>query len=321
MALSPRRIAEKVGPLLKSPFVRDAPRPGMAANVIRLLPGLSVPNPIARRPVETLGRIGSLEVRLARSAGEIRQAQELRYHVFYEEMAAIADAATLSSRRDRDVYDRMCDHLLVVDHDDLQPGLFGRQRPRIVGTYRLLRQEIAEAGSGFYTAGEYDIAPLLARHRTAQFLELGRSCVLKPYRTKRTVELLWHGIWAYVLQHGIDAMFGCASIEGTDPDRLALPLSFLHHHARASDAWRVSALPDRRVEMDRLPEDQIDAKAALRALPPLIKGYLRVGAVTGDGAVIDRQFGTIDVLVVLPVSAISSRYITYYGADAGRHAA
>ncbi|WP_181701721.1 GNAT family N-acetyltransferase [Chthonobacter albigriseus] len=293
----------------------------MGSTPINLLPGLSVPNPIARRPVETLGRIGPLEVRLARSAGEVRQAQALRYRVFYEEMAAVADPATLVSRRDRDAFDRICDHLLVLDHDAPEPSRFGRPRPRIVGTYRLLRQDVAEAHGGFYTAGEFDIATLLARHRGARFLELGRSCVLKPYRNKRTVELLWHGIWSYVLQHGMDVMIGCASLEGTDPDRLALPLSFLHHHARAPEPWRVGALPERRVEMDRLPRDAVDAKAALHALPPLIKGYLRVGASVGDGAVVDRQFGTTDVLIVLPVSAIAARYVNYYGTDASRHAA
>ena len=87
----------------------------------------------------------------------------------------------------------------------------------MVGTYRLLRQDRAEAHFGFYSSGEYDLAPLLERHPGKRFLELGRSCVLKPYRTKRTVELLWHGIWTYVLHHRIDAMLGCASLEGTDP--------------------------------------------------------------------------------------------------------
>jgi putative hemolysin len=76
-----------------------------------------------------------------------------------------------------------------------------------------------------------------------RFLELGRSCVLPPYRTKRTVELLWHGIWSYVLEHRSDVMIGCASFEGTDPERLALPLVFLHHYARAPEPWRTSALP------------------------------------------------------------------------------
>jgi putative hemolysin len=135
------------------------------------------------------------------------------------------------------------------------------------------------------------------------------------------VELLWHGIWTYVLHHRIDVMFGCASFAGTDPDALALPLSFLHHHARAPEDWRVAALPRLAVPMDRLPRDSVDPKLAIRQLPPLLKGYLRVGATFGDGAVIDRQFGTTDVLVILPVSAINPRYVEHFGVDASRHAA
>jgi putative hemolysin len=145
--------------------------------------------------------------------------------------------------------------------------------------------------------------------------------VLPGYRNKRTVELLWHGIWTYVLGHHIDVMIGCASLEGTDPDKLALPLSFLHHYARASEPWRVRALGERHVPMDILPKESVDPKLALRALPPLIKGYLRLGATFGEGAVIDRQFGTTDVLVVLPVSAIDRRYIDHFGPTANRHAA
>ena len=268
-----------------------------------------------------LGRIGALEVRLAAGPREIRAAQALRYRVFYEEMGAVADAPTLLRRRDVDGFDRVCDHLLVLDHDDLEHRPFRKPRPRIVGTYRLLRQEVAERTGGFYSAGEFDIAPLLARHPDKRFLELGRSCVLKPYRTKRTVELLWHGIWAYVLRHGLDVMIGCASLEGTDPGQHALPLGFLHHHAVASPDWRVEALPGRRVPMDLMDKDAIDLRAALNALPPLVKGYLRLGATVGSGAVVDRQFGTTDVMIVLPVSAISSRYLNYYGTDASRHAA
>ena len=106
----------------------------------------------------------------------------------------------------------------------------------------------------------------------------------------------------------------------TDPEKLALPLSFLHHHCRAPEEWRISAHSDRRVGMNLLPVEAIDAKAALRSLPPLIKGYLRLGAFIGDGAVIDRQFGTIDDAIVLPVERITGRYVDYYGADAGRYA-
>jgi putative hemolysin len=266
----------------------------------------------------SLGRIGDLEVRLATCESDVRRAQALRYRVFYEEMSAVPDALTLSRQRDADSFDPDCDHLLVVDHAIRSRGAL-RNRPAIVGTYRLLRQDVAARRRGFYTAGEYEIGPLIRSHPSLNFLELGRSCVLAPYRNKRTVELLWHGIWAYVLAHRVDVLFGCASLEGTDPERLALPLSFLHHHARAAGEWRVSALPHRHVEMNRMPADAIDAKAALCALPPLIKGYLRLGAQIGDGAVIDRQFGTTDVCIVLPKSAISPRYINYYGAGAERH--
>jgi putative hemolysin len=267
---------------------------------------------------DTLGRLGSLEVRLATTAADVRSAQKLRYKVFYQEMSAVADVATLVARRDVDAFDAICDHLLVIDHDAPR---FGRRKPAVVGTYRLLRQHVAQRHHGFYTAREFDIAPLVARHPELSFLELGRSCVLAPYRNKRTVELLWHGAWSYVRRHRIDVMLGCASLDGTDPEKLALPLSFLHHFAPAPESWRASALPGRRVEMNRIARDAVNQKAALKALPPLIKGYLRLGASIGDGAVVDPQFGTTDVLIVLPVSAISARYIDHFGVDATRHAA
>jgi putative hemolysin len=267
----------------------------------------------------TLGRLGSLEVRLATTRKEIRRAQKLRFKVFYEEMSAVPHPTALLTRRDKDAFDYVCDHLLVIDHE--WKTKFGRVKPKVVGTYRVLRQDVADRNFGFYSAAEYGIEQVIAANPSLRFMELGRSCVLKPYRTKRTVELLWHGLWAYVLHHRIDVMLGCASLEGTDPDALGLELSFLHHFARTPDAWRVRALDERYVPMDRMPKDAINPKAALQALPPLIKGYLRLGATFGDGAVIDRQFGTTDVFVMLRVADIDKRYIAYYGADASRYAA
>jgi putative hemolysin len=269
---------------------------------------------------QTLGQSGSLEVKLAKKAHEVRSAQRLRYNVFYKEMSAIPAATTLIARRDVDAFDTICDHLNVVDHD--WPRLvFGFNRPRVVGTYRLLRQEIAERHGGFYTQSEFDVGALLARHAKLRFLELGRSCVLPPYRNKRTVELLWHGISNYVAQHQVDVLIGCASLEGTNPDKLATQLSFLHHYAGAPEQWRASAMPGRYVEMNRLRRDAIDAKAALRGLPPLIKGYLRLGAYFGDGAVIDHQFGTTDVLVVLPMQNVAARYRDRFAAEEPKLAA
>jgi L-ornithine Nalpha-acyltransferase len=281
--------------------------------------GIRVPEARADHGTETLGRLGALEVRLAHKAADVRRAQKLRYRVFYQEMSAIADAATQIAQRDFDAFDPICDHLLVVDHAAREKRL--THKPAVVGTYRLLRQSLAERHGGFYTAGEFDIDGLIERHPDMRFLELGRSCVLAPYRNKRTVELLWHGIWTYVLRHRLDVMIGCASLEGIDPNRLALPLSFLHHFAAAPEPWRARALAHRHVEMNRMAKAAIDPKAALRELPPLIKGYLRLGAFVGDGAVIDYQFGTTDVLIVMPISAISARYIEHFGPAANRHAA
>jgi len=298
---------------------RFAPISAWPANLPQPRIGRSEPQSRLSHPApDALGRLGALEVRLAASASDVRRAQKLRYRVFYEEMSAIADSSARYMRRDADRFDTVCDHLLVLDHASLRRPLI-RRKPEIVGTYRLLRQESADANGGFYSASEYDIDALLARKPHLRFLELGRSCVLPAYRDKRTLELLWHGIWSYVLMHGVDVMIGCASLQGTDPARLALPLSFLHHYARAPEEWRVRARDELYVPMDSLPRSDIDARRALSALPPLIKGYLRLGAMIGDGAVIDHQFGTTDVLIVLPVAAINPRYVGYYGADAGRY--
>ena len=133
----------------------------------------------------------------------------------YEELKASPDTAALRSRRDADRFDAFCDHLIVVRRSaGNEAGKFGVDDGEMVGTYRLLRQSVAEQNGGFYTQSEFDIAPLLAAKPALKFLELGRSCVLKQYRTKPVVELLWQGIWNYVRHHGMDVMLGCASLEG-----------------------------------------------------------------------------------------------------------
>jgi L-ornithine Nalpha-acyltransferase len=309
--IPPRGLFERFRPLPSGTGV-----PGLIS-ALQAYGGLQAWAARTHRPSQSLGRMGSLEVRLAQTAAEVRQAQKLRYRVFYQEGSAIANPARLFARRDIDGYDAICDHLLVLDH--AARANLPLNKPAVVGTYRLLRQPLAEEYGGFYTAGEFDIGALIARHSHLQFVELGRSCVLAPYRNKRTVELLWLGIWAYVLQNGLDVMIGCASLDGTDPKRLALPLSFLHHYARAPEAWRARALNERYVEMNRMSKEAIDPKEALRMLPPLIKGYLRLGATVGDGAVVDHEFGTTDVLTVLPVSAIKQRYLEHF--DLSRRAA
>jgi putative hemolysin len=223
-------------------------------------------------------------------------------------MGAVPTAAMARQRRDIDPYDPLCDHLLVIDHADAL-------RPRVVGTYRLLRQAVAMAHGGFYSAGEFDLAPLIRHSRSgAQLLELGRSCVAPEWRTSATISLLWRGIAAYLQQHGIGHLFGCASLHGADPALHAAELSYLFHHHLAPPQLRAHALDPHRVDMNALPAASIDARAAARALPPLLKAYLRVGAMVGDGGFVDRQFNTVDVFVVMPVDRITSRYAMRFGA-------
>jgi len=263
---------------------------------------------LAQWPV--LATAGALEVRLAETDGEVELAQRLRYHVFYEEMSAVPSPAMREARRDFDKFDEVCDHLLVVDRSAI--GEDGQ--PLVVGTYRLTRDVDAQRAGGFYTAGEFDMSHMLAAHKGQRLLELGRSCVLKAYRNRTTtMQLLWKGLLTYVARFSIDLMFGCASFSSTDPEALALPLSFLHHFHPMPPGTEVRALPELFVPMNRMPKDAIDPKEGLRALPPLLKGYIRAGGCIGDGAVIDKQFGTIDVFIYFPLSNIDARYKSRFG--------
>jgi putative hemolysin len=256
-----------------------------------------------------LATAGSLEVRIARTSEEVAAAQRLRYRVFYEEMNAVPTETMRATRRDFDKYDSFCDHILVVDK---QSG----DEDAVVGTYRLLRGEVAAAHGGYYTSSEFDLSYMLDAHPPGtRFLELGRSCVLKPYRSKAvTMQLLWRGIITYVQRHSIDVLFGCGSLPGTDPEALKLPLSYLHHFHSAPEGKRVPARAERYVEMNRMPKEAIDPKDALRALPPLIKGYVRAGTYIGTGAVVDEQFGTTDVLIYFPMAQMDPRITGRFGA-------
>ena len=245
---------------------------------------------------------GRLEVRITRKRQDIIAAQKLRNRVFCEELGAAASRRMAAKGRDFDRFDSRCDHLLAIDHS----------RPEgetVVGTYRLLRHELAMLHGGFYSAGEYDLMPLFATNGgTCGLMELGRSCVHPDYRTKWVIQRPWRGLACYIKAHDIKYMFGCASLPGTDPDALKLPLAYLHHEHRAPRELLVHALPAPHVDMNLMGRDSIDKPVARKRIPPLIKAYLRLGAFVGDGAVIDRQFGTTDVFVVLPRDRIADKY-------------
>jgi putative hemolysin len=254
---------------------------------------------------------GPLEVRLAETDHEVEQAQRLRYTVFYDEMSAIPTPQMRAAGRDFDKFDDVCDHLLVVDRENHNED----GQPLVVATYRLTREKDAARAGGFYTAGEYDIAPMLrGLPPDTKYLELGRSCVLKSYRSRPgTMQLLWKGLMAYVARFDIDLMFGCASLPGTDIAALSLPLSYLHHFHAMPEKLRVRARKELFVAMNRTPLEATPQREGLRSLPPLLKGYVRAGCCIGDGAVIDRQFGTTDVFIYFPLSGIDARYKSRFG--------
>jgi putative hemolysin len=246
-------------------------------------------------------RNGNLLSRLAVSEADIDAAQALRFRVFYEEMGAHPSDEVLKRRRDFDAFDAYCDHLLVIDE---------AANNAVVGTYRVMRRRAAAAKGGFYTQAEYDIDPLL--DLKGEILELGRSCVDAAYRTRLTMNLLWQTIATYVLHYDIGVMFGCASLPGVNPDAHALALSYLYHYHLAPPAFRPKAILERYVDMRRLPRDQIDVKAALASLAPLVKGYLRLGGFVGDGAVIDSDFNTTDVSIIVKTELITEKYFKHY---------
>jgi putative hemolysin len=249
-------------------------------------------------------RGGHLGVRIATTPEEIDAVQALRYRVFYDEMGAKPDPVAARIHRDVDAYDAVADHLLVVDH------MIGDGPEAVVGTYRLIRQAAAAKIGRFYSADEYDLSTILAF--PGQVLELGRSCVGSTHRGRATMQLLWRGIAAYVNLHNIDLMFGCASLPGIDPDANAAQLTYLHAYHLAPPEIRPRALPSRFVEMQRLDLSALDGRRTLARLPPLVKGYLRLGGFVGDGAVIDTQFNTTDVAVVVKTELVTQKYLRHY---------
>jgi putative hemolysin len=249
-------------------------------------------------------RAGDLHIRLARTAEEVKASQKLRYQVFCEELAAKPTSEMTRLEREFDDFDDYCDHLLVFDHDRDQG------KAAVVGTYRLMRRVSAARCGRFYSSDEFDIAKLLAYR--GEILEVGRSCVGHDYRNGAIMQLLWRGIAAYVAHYRIDILFGCASLPGVTPEALAVPLAYLHHNHLAPPALRPRAHTARHIAMDRLPREAVDRQAVWPLLPPLIKGYLRLGGNVGQGAVIDHKFGTTDVCIVVKTDWVTQKYYRHY---------
>jgi putative hemolysin len=242
-------------------------------------------------------RANAIEVRLARSPAEVEAAQRLRYEVFVREWGAQAEPVGPARDREADEYDALMDHMVVVDR---------ARGDLVVGNYRLLRQERLQRDAVFYSSHEFDLSPLLAGGQ--RLLELGRSCVLREYRGGAVIQKLWHALAAYIAEHRIELMFGCASLHGTDPFAVREQLAYLHHWHLAPPEQRPRALADQRAAVELLPREAVDPARAMRALEPMVRGYLRAGAWVGEGAWVDRDFNAIDVCIVMPTARMRSRH-------------
>lgn len=249
---------------------------------------------------------GRFMVRLAESDDDVAAAQRLRYRVFIEEMGAHASPEEARERRERDRFDPYFEHLLVVDTECADPEI----EHGVVGAYRLMRGARARQGIGFYGHSEYDLS--LLEQYPRETLEVGRSCIDAAYRGGTAMHLLFAGLGQYIIENDIAILFGVASFHGDDPAPFAQALTYLHHAHLAPPELRVAARPGHRVEMNILRPDQVDRALALRQIPPLIKGYIRLGAYVGDGAYIDRDFNTVDVCIVVNAETMADRYRKFY---------
>lgn len=243
------------------------------------------------------------QTRLAASESDIKAAQRLRYNVFVAELGGDGDLVDHDARLERDVFDPHYDHLLLEDTERTE-------NDSVVGVYRLLRGDQLKKAGRFYVEDEYDLSVLKSSGRP--IMELGRSCLHEDYRGGTAMHALWNGLASYVLENGIEVMFGVASFHGTDVSKLAQPLSFLHHRHLAPVDLRVRALPEHFQTMNLLPETKVDRLAALRATPALIKAYLRLGGFVGEGAFVDKPFNTTDVCLVMDTARMSEKHRDIY---------
>ncbi|MEL6640166.1 MAG: GNAT family N-acyltransferase [Pseudomonadota bacterium] len=247
----------------------------------------------------------TFDVRLATTAADVHAAQALRYDVFVDEGGASGGLIDHDARREVDPFDAHADHLLLFDNSLPADS-------RVVGTYRLMTRQHAMAAGGFYSATEFDVTAML--NSDLSILELGRSCLRKPYRGGTALMHLWRGVGRYVAEEKTDLLFGVASFRGTDPSTHAHALSYLHHEYLADVALRPVVQGESAINMNILPKDAVERRTALTQLPALIKAYLRLGGVVGDGAFVDRAFNTIDVCLMLEAGRLSARQRAFYEA-------
>tara|TARA_B100001741_G_scaffold40920_1_gene29205 strand:- start:3136 stop:4011 length:876 start_codon:yes stop_codon:yes gene_type:complete len=236
-------------------------------------------------------------IKIAESNFEIKKAQSLRYKIFFKEKKIKKKSFKLLLQRDYDFYDKISDHLIIIDNNR-------EIRDNVIGTYRLLRGNCAKLYRGFYTEQEFDISNLKKNFSSKDILELGRSCVHPQYRSGIILKLLWQGISNYIKMYKIKILMGCASFHGTNPSKFKDEFSLLYESYRLPEDYDVKSLQSNEISFNK----NINHLTTFNKLPPLIKGYLRAGGMVSENFYIDTEFETIDYCVIMLTEKIVSRY-------------
>jgi putative hemolysin len=234
---------------------------------------------------------GKLTFSLARTVAEVAEAQRVRFKVFAEEMGANLPSAALGLDIDR--FDEFCDHLLVRDHAS----------DKVVGTYRILPPEQAVNAGGYYSETEFDMTRLM--HLRDRMVEVGRSCVHPDYRDGATITQLWSGLADYIGKHGHEYLIGCASISMADGGHYAASVYNKVHKLHGAPA-EYHVFPH-----CRLPLESLNQNLEV-TIPPLIKGYLRLGAYIAGEPAWDPDFNCADLFILMPVSRMNARYAKHF---------
>lgn len=233
-------------------------------------------------------------VKLADQESELEEVFKLQYE---ELLLCYNHKKTLESGMYIDDYDRVCDHLIVLD----------LKNDSVAGSYRLVRKEHLENIGFFATESEFDISKIKAY----PILELGRAIVKKEYRDGSVIALLWAGILNYVLAHGIKFLFGTASFHGVDPSKYRHALSAIHYRHLSPEAFRARSI-NHPVRLDQLSLEEVDFCLAKKEMPPLVKGYINLGATFGEGGFLDYDFNSLDVFTLIDIEKVNRRYLNRF---------
>ena len=222
----------------------------------------------------------------------LKSAQKLRFNSFFGNQFR-------KKKFDQDIYDRFSEHLVVLDNSKF--------RKKVIGTYRLLTQEMMPSCYDFYTSSEFDISKL--KKKSINILEVGRSCVDESYRDGRIIKLLWRGLAREIMLRNSELVMGCASFPTIDPNQIIEELSYLQHFHHPPKSFETVPIKSKAPKLKILRKSDLNPKIIFQRLPPLIKAYIRTGAWFGTGCVVDSEFKTIDVCVILKTQNIKNKYL------------